>query len=604
MEHRTLRTIGASIVLSALVVVGVAQVGSGQDSRPVEISAPDSTTTAAANEDPTSTTAPEPFTYRVGVLAGMSTDNFWAFYGTEPSVWNSYILGPTKPALFTSNSSLGVLSPELAADHAEPIEGGGGWMVEVDLTEDLRWSDGTPITSADVVFTFETVRRLGLGGSWANAFPETVSALEADGDHRIRVSFTERPRLEVWPHGVGTAPIMAAHVWREHVSGITAEDLYGLPGERDVSGGPLVIDSIEDELVVSSRNQGYPSADGTPDVVEYHVFAAEAAAVDALAAGDIDYFLSPKGLAEEHVERLQDVPGVELVTSPGNNIRYLGFNLTRAPMSDGAFRTALSLLVDRDDLAESIAYAGAPAGAILPEANTGWFDREAADANARARGGSIDERLSRAVEVLEGAGYAWETPPSVGADGELVAGAELTRNGVPPPVLTILTPGDAYDPARAEYAAAIADTLAILGFVARPVETDFDTVVDLAFTPDEEGRLHYDLYLLGWTLGNPALPGFYGALFSENGPMNNTGYVSEEFERAHRAYTGASGLEQARAALWEMESVLSADLPYLPLYSSDVVEAYRADRVRFEVEAGLGGLQARLGGIQDVNPAD
>ncbi len=580
--------------------MGVAQAGAGQDDGRVVIDAPDSTTTLPTEPDSTSTTVPpQPFTYRIGILAGVSTDNFWAFYGAQPSVWNSYVLGPTKPALFTASTSLGNLQPELAVGHGDLVEGEAGWMVEVDLDAGLKWSDGTPITSADMVFTFESVRSLELGGSWAEAFPETVRSIEADGTHGIRIHFTERPRLAVWPHGVGTAPIMAAHVWEDSIDGISAQDLYDLPGGRDVGGGPLAISSIGEDLIVSTRNDGYPNAD-TPDVVRYQVFPDEASALAALVDDEIDYLLSPKGLTEHQIEDLEGAPGVELLHSPGNNIRYLGFNLTRTPMSDPAFRIALASLVDRGQLAEAITHATVAARGMIPAANTQWFDTEAAAANAERYGGELEKRLTRAVEVLEDAGYTWETPPAIDEEGEPVPGEGLTVDGAPTPTLTILTPGDAYDPARALYARAIADTLGILGFETRPVETDFDTVVDLAFTPDDEGDLHYDMYLLGWTLGNPALPGFYGALFSTEGSMNNTGYASEAFETAYATFVRASDVESAREALWEMEAILSADLPYLPLYSSEIVEVYRADRVLFDVDPGLGGVQGRLGGIRDV----
>jgi ABC-type oligopeptide transport system substrate-binding subunit len=112
------------------------------------------------------------------------------------------------------------------------------------------------------------------------------------------------------------------------------------------------------------------------------------------------------------------------------------------------------------------------------------------------------------------------------------------------------------------------------------------------------------MYLLGWTLGNPALPMHYGALFGSEAAMNNTGYESEAFDEALASYEGAFTTGKAKASLWEMERVLATDLPYLPLYTSEIVEAFRRDRVRFDVERALGGLQARLGGIWDVEPAD
>ena len=248
--------------------------------------------------------------------------------------------------------------------------------------------------------------------------------------------------------------------------------------------------------------------------------------------------------------------------------------------------------------------AGEPAWSMIPSANNLWFDADSAAANRDRYTAKPAKRLEQAVQALTAAGYAWKTPPTMGDGGEMVAGKGLTIDGRPPQPLTILTPGDAYDPARPDYVSHIAETLGVLGFDARPVETDFDTVVDLVFTPGEEGALEYDMYLLGWTLGNPTLPGFYRPFFTPKGEMNNTGYASRKFNQALAAYEGAVTVDEARKALWQMENRLSADLPYLVLYTNHLTEAYRSDRVSFGLGATLGGLQGRLGGIGDVGPVD
>jgi ABC-type transport system substrate-binding protein len=396
---------------------------------------------------------------------------------------------------------------------------------------------------------------------------------------------------------------MAKHVWEDVVADSDLQSLYDLSGADDVGGGPLTIDSVTEKLIVSTVNSGYP-ADGTPDTVEYHVYDSETEALAALEVDEIDSVLSPRGMTAEQSKTVEKSDSIELVTNPGNAIRYLGFNLDRDPMSDRAFRTALALLVDRKRLAASIPGVGTAAWSLVPEANSQWFDEDAEEGIQALYRGSLKKRLDSAIAGLADAGYVWEVAPSVGENGNLVAGSGLTIDGLAPQPLTILTPGDTYDPARPRYAESIAATLAVLGFDARPVETDFDTVIDLAFTPGEDGELHYDMYLLGWTLGNPALPMHYGALFGSEAAMNNTGYESEAFDEALASYEGAFTTGKAKASLWEMERVLATDLPYLPLYTSEIVEAFRRDRVRFDVERALGGLQARLGGIWDVEPAD
>jgi peptide/nickel transport system substrate-binding protein len=600
LAYRTLRTIGASVVLAGVAIAGVTQIGARESVDP-DIVVTESTIAETTVAFEPTTTIPAPFVYRLGVLSGVSTDNFWAFYGAEPSVWNAYVMGPTKPGLFTAHAAAGKLQPELAVSDVEPQQDETGWHVVVDLKPGLTWSDGVAVTAHDVVFTFDVVRALKLGGSWAESFPKTVESIRAEGDNLLRIDFTKRPQLSVWPFGVGLAPIMAEHVWADQLADLDRKSLYALTGEKDVGGGPLAIDSIGEDVIVSVANPGYLE-NHAPDVVEYHVFADESEALDALVAGDVDSILSPRGLTSEQIETAETTPLVELATSPGNAIRYLGFNLDRDPMSDQAFRTALALLVDREGLAEAISGAGSAAWSFMPEANTEWFDEDANAAIAAEYRSSLKSRLESALHGLAEAGYGWEEAPSF-QDGKLVAGTGLTIDGQTPQPLTILTPGDAYDPVRPDYVETIASTLRALGFDARPIETDFDTVIDLAFTPGEDGELHYDMYVLGWTLGNPALPNYHGALFASEGPMNNSGYASEGFDEALSAYDAAVTPEQAEQALWDMESILARDLPYLPLYTSQITEAYRSDLVRFDVVGSLGGLQGRLGGIWDVKPA-
>lgn len=592
-------------MLFGIAVAAIMQVGPDGDPSAIayvpEDLDPSSTLESLSPDDSGSTAEPAPFIYRVGMLAGVTTDNFWAFYGGEASVWNAYILGPTKPALYALDSTDGSLKPDLAAAEAVPMAEDQGWSVTVRLNEDLAWSDGVSITARDMVFTFETVRSLGLGGSWSEAFPNNVSAMSADGDYELRIEFTERPTLAVWPHGPGFAPIMSAHVWRPLVEGIEQADLYALAGSTDVGGGPLTLDGITDSLITSVANPGYPDSN-TPDVVEYHIYGDESEAVLALGEGHIDTILSPKGLTDEHFEVLPSDSPVVVERSPANGIRYLGFNLDREPMSDSAFRSALALLLDREGLAASNPSGGVVAQSFVSQFNERWYDPKSVDNNASRYGGDLEARLDRALIGLRQVGYTWAVEPVVSGDGDLVAGTGLEIRGLAPAPLTILTSGDAYDSSRPLYAAEIAETLAWLGFEVRPVETDFDSVVDLTFTPGEDGVLHYDMYLLGWSLGSPALPAYYRLLFAADGVINNTGYSSEIFDHQLETYESSYVFEKARESLWAMESTLAADLPYLLLYTSEITEAYRSDRVVYGIKASLGGIQGRLGGIGDVTP--
>jgi ABC-type transport system substrate-binding protein len=597
MPNKTLGSVAAGLVLLGIVIAAFIQIRSN-DAPPPEL-AESAPSTEPVEPASSSTTADTDFVYRVGLLAGITTTNYWEYIGAEPTAWNAYVLGPTKPALYSIDPVANTLVPELAAGEADPVLEDEGWSVQIQLSDDLAWSDGEPVTADDVVYTFETVRRLGLGGGWADSYPEQIGEIVAVSDSVLRIEFTGQPGLGLWPYGLGLAPIMPSHVWAEHSdTAASAAELYALE-DPGVSGGPLHLVSADEERIEAVANPGYPRGDVS--AVEYTIFPDEQAAVAAVKAGAIDTILDPNGLSAGGVSALSGTSGVALERSPANSVRYLGFNLTRDPMSQPAFRRGLALLLDRGAVTETLSGEAQTAYTMLSSANVSWFDEAQAGAIATPYTRNLEERLTEAISSLQSAGYVWETPPAA-VDGALTPGTGLEIDGMPPAPLTILTPGDEYDPSRPDYTTRIESTLETLGFDVRPVVTDFDTVVDLAFSKDEAGARQYDMYVLGWTLGNPVLPDYHRWIFATGGAANSTGYSAPDFDAELAAYQGAAAPEEAKSALWAMEQAVARDLPYLVLYHPEIIEAYRSDRVSFGEHGVLGGIQGRLGGLEDLSP--
>lgn len=609
MPERIIRTLGATTILVVLGVGAFIQISSAdtQDTaaeivaQAVDSSTSITATSVAGEVETTTTTVAEPMVYKLGILSSISTENFWAYYGGSPTVWDAYVLAPTKASLYRIDPGTLEMEPELAAEMESPVWNGEGWKVEVRLRGDLAWSDGTPFTARDIAFTFDVVRSLELGGQWESSFPAEISAVTALDDYHVVFEFDGRPSLEVWPYAAGTVPIMASHVWGEHTEqASSAADLYEVDGVVDVSSGPLEIVQIDSDRIVSRANPGYKG--DVAEIVEYRVFETEEAAISALGAGEVHSVLSPKGLNSTQAAALEAAEGIRTVMNPQFGIRFLAFNLERDPMSSIEFRQAVATVVDRDALADEVASAPV-ADTVIPSLGTKWHVEEAAAEIAAIRRSDPGQSLAEAVAGLEAIGYSWTTKPTF-VDGDFVPGTGLLIDGRPMVPLTILTAGDAYDPARNEYANEIASAIEILGFKVIPVSTDFDSVIDLTFNEDESGQVRYDMAILGWSLGNPGLPSFYRELFGSGGAGNNTGYASETMDRLVAAYHQAHDFDDARAILWQMEKQIALDMPYLPLYSSQITEAYRSDQVSFVSESILGGFQSALGGVQLVSPPD
>jgi ABC-type transport system substrate-binding protein len=214
-------------------------------------------------------------------------------------------------------------------------------------------------------------------------------------------------------------------------------------------------------------------------------------------------------------------------------------------------------------------------------------------------------RFEAAIGILRDAGYTWSTEPAVARD---VTGAFLEvnprgegltmPNGEAVPELTILTPGADYDPFRATFATQVVSSMQALGIPVIAEETDFDTIIAATFPPQTpETALMWDMYVLGWGASDPSFPGTSLRAFFHSdqdtvtrGGYNTPGYASEEFDLAANAFDAATTVGEAAQLTKDMDAIVARDLPYVVLFRTPIIEAFR-DNVTFPVQSIMGGQQ-------------
>jgi ABC-type transport system substrate-binding protein len=276
-------------------------------------------------------------------------------------------------------------------------------------------------------------------------------------------------------------------------------------------------------------------------------------------------------------------------------------------MSDLAFRQATATVINKELIADTVL-----AGAVFPGYTVvhpdltlhynadvekpGWADGEQMEQGAR---------FETAIQILKDAGYTWTTEPVVvrDADGNFLEvnpkGEGLAMpDGTPVPDLTILTPGPGYDPFRATFSIYMESWMQELGVPVTAEPTDFNAIVNATFPPQTpETVLQWDMFVLGWGGGDPSLPGTSQVAFFHSredsvtgGGFNVPGYNSPEFDAAADAFEAAGTLEEAAELTQEMDAILARDLPYVVLFRTPIIEAYRSN-VQFPVETIMGGQQ-------------
>lgn len=618
--------------------------GAPDESAPADTDAPDGTAPAAGGDLGT---------YTLGIFQDVTTDNAWNLIDTAGNtVWNSYFLTPTLAGPYTIAMPGIELKPDLADADLEPaVQDGDVWVGEFTFREGLMWSDGEPITAQDFAFTWQTAVDFELTSGWQDytdaevTDPETgevsgiVTAVEAVDDVTVRVTFNAQPGLAFWGPGTGVPhmPVMPEHFWGPIVEAAAGTEdprttlLAESGAEAPAAGATVFADRQEGSFAASATNPNYydqgdekTSGDASwtegpyADNFQFPLYGGQEAAVLALGDGEVDLLLNPLGMQRGFQDQVSENPDLTAIVNPTNGFRFMAFNHSRAPMSDSAFRDALTILIDKEfvtgNLLQGVAF---PLYVILPEGNVAWYNEEVAAELAEAGGAGMatDDRRAEAIRLFTEAGYTWEVTPgfvdpeSEAEEPEVVPTAEegftfsagsglIDPDGNVVQQLQLITPTASYDPLRATFGNYISGVALEMGIPLVSVPTDFNKIVNDVFTLDENNAYTspFDMFILGYSLGNAAFPTFHGAFFGTGASDNNTQYSSADYDAASAAFDAAQTNEEAFEAMWEMERLIAADKPHVPLFDTGILEFYN-NRVAFPFTDTLSGLQF-LSGLQ------
>ncbi|MBS1248450.1 MAG: Oligopeptide-binding protein AppA [Chloroflexi bacterium] len=343
----------------------------------------------------------------------------------------------------------------------------------------------------------------------------------------------------------------------------------------------------------------YTSGPYSPTVI-HSIYGSQDAAFLALANEEVDYVINPLGLSRGLKEKATQSQNVVSYTNADYGMYYLAFNFNKAPMNDQAFREAFEIVIDKSFVVNQV-LAGVvyPMYSTMPPGN-GFYHNP--DVPKPYVGMSREERVNEAVAVLKDAGWAWETEPAWNADtNDVDPGVGITMpNGEPMPEVVILGPGPAYDPIRATFNQWISEWARELGMPVESELTGFNTILGPVFV-----NADYDMYILGWSLGNVAFPDYYEAFWhssnctAETGNYNTPCYKNDDYDALVDEFMSTSDIDRARELVFEMQVKLTEDLPYITLFYKQT-EDLALGRVEYPYTETLGGIEFQAGFQSDA----
>jgi peptide/nickel transport system substrate-binding protein len=363
------------------------------------------------------------------------------------------------------------IRPRLATQWAVSSD---GLTYTFNLAENATFHDGTPLTAADVVWTFDRLRDASLELPTADLY-SNIDTIAATGD--TEVTFTLK----------NTNPFFLYDLSDNHALILKA-------GTEDAATnfngtGPFkVVSYVPEDRMEFVANENYFIA-GKPGVssMEFIFFSDQAAGVDALRGGQVDLMMrmpTPLFLT------LQGESGINTVNIPTNGFDVVRLRSDREPGSNPLVMQAIKLATDRNAIAETVTQGLGAVGRDSP------------------------------IGPLYKAYYSQETP--IPARDPAAAKALLAEAGYPDGLQLDLHVPDSGD--RPDLAVILKEQWAAAGIE-----------VNVLVEPEsvyygEDGWLEVDLGITGW--GSRPTPQFYlDVMLVTDAQWNESHYSDAEFDQ-------------------------------------------------------------------------
>ncbi|MGI9196968.1 MAG: ABC transporter substrate-binding protein [Candidatus Nanopelagicales bacterium] len=502
--------------------------------------------------------AADPVVFTVGILNDVDSLN--PFTGVLAESYEIYQLQYT--TLMQPSAKDFTPAPGLAESWEESADG-TTWTYT--LRPNLTWSDGTPLTSADVVYTFNRI----LNGRYEKTnygnYVRNITSVTAPDPltvvMTVKVPSPIMERLAVY--------ILPEHVW----SAIDAKAVKSYanepaPGETLVGSGPyLVAERRAGQYIRMVANDNYYPGRPTVDEVVFRVYNNADALGQALKKGEVDF---AEGLTADVFTSLQDQEGITTYASQYSGFAEIAFNYGAAlsdgtPIGDGnpqlkdpAVRQAISRAINRQQLVDKVLDGyGTPGSTIIPpiyttlhvDPGTQTYDPAAANA------------------ILDGAGYAKGADGvRVGPDGQRMSYRLFVRSDSDSSVK------------NGEY---VKSYLADIGIEVTVKAVTEDALYEII------GRGEYDMFEWGWVVEPD--PDYQLSTFTcakrsyKDGDtiyadLSDSFYCNPAYDALYEKQAGETDQAARAAIVQQMQTMLYDDAPYVVTYYYDNLEAYRSDR--------------------------
>jgi peptide/nickel transport system substrate-binding protein len=450
--------------------------------------------------------------------------------------------------------------PALATKWSESSDG-KTWTFTV--RSGIKFSDGVPLTAADVAYTYNRILHGTVEQSNWLSYLQGVSSVTAP-DATTVVMKLKKPiaTLPLLP-----IPIVPAHIWK-NVSESQIKSYAAAP-----TGGKPVVGSGPFRLVAGSANASSFRLEANPDYwggaphideVNFQFYKNDDSAIQALIKGEADFV---EGITALEVNKLQSQAGVTAHNGNSPGFDEIAFNTGSTSDSKGTqkignpnpavldpkFRHALGYALNLPQLISKVYQgAGLPGTTIVPPNYADWHWDPPSDQKF-----TFD--LTKAGQLLDAAGY------KVGSDG-----SRTLPDGKPIGTLRLAARSDSTTSLNTmNYFHQWLSDLHIKSQVQTYSSSQLTNVI---YKGD------FDTFQWGWYVEpDPDSMLSYMTCGHRQGSSDSF-YCNPQYDKLYNQQHVSSDKAQRVADVQKMQEILYRDSPYLVTAYSSIGEAVRSDR--------------------------
>ena len=282
-----------------------------------------------------------------------------------------------------------------------------GLLYVFKLRPGLRWSNGDPLVAEDFAAGLQRLVDPTTASQYAQVIDVVVNATDIIAGKKpvdsLGVAAPDDRTVEIRLNT--PAPYLPGLMAHPSCSPLHRRSLAALgeqfarPGQQVSNGAFVLKEWLQGSFILAERNQNYWNAAATRLAGVKHLqLADENAELRAYRAGELHMTsVVPRGQFDWIKANL----GSELRVSPQLGTYYFGFNLDRPKFFDPGLRRALSLVIDRERLANSVLRVGElPAYGWVPPGVHNYTSQSFDYA-----GKPMESRITEARALLAAAGY-------------------------------------------------------------------------------------------------------------------------------------------------------------------------------------------------------